>query len=107
MRERQVIVTFGPDDEFAYRFEPQAVAAVPMTDARGWFDREYTELECDVASPVGKVLAADRLLGVAKYSGVQRFRDNPAWARDYALNAAALVDREVIRVDVPGESVGY
>jgi len=109
MREHQVIVTFGPgpDDEFEYRLDTQAVAARPAADARRWFDHEFTELECDVASPVGKVLAADRLLGVAKYSGVQRFRGDTAWARDYALNAAALVGRDVIRVDVPNETVGY
>lgn len=107
MREHQVIVTFGPDDEFEYRLSTQAIADRAVADARGWFDREFTALECDVASPVGKVLAADRLLGVAKYSGVQRFRGDTAWARDYALNAAALVGRDVIRIDVPNETVGY
>lgn len=107
MREQQVLVTFGPDDEFEYRFDSQAVAARPVAEARRWFDREYVELECDIASPVGKVLAADRLLGVARYSGVQRFRGDAKWARDYALNAAALVGREVIRVDVASDTVGY
>ena len=107
MREHQVLVTFGPNEEFEYRFDAQAVAARPVADARRWFDREYVELECDVASPVGKVLAADRLLGVARYSGLQRFRGDPTWARDYALNAATLVGRDFVRVDVASDTVGY
>lgn len=107
MRERHVIVTFGPDAEFEYRFDAAAVAAQPVADARRWFDREFTDLECDIASPVGKVLAADRLLGVARYSGERRFRDDAAWARDYALNAATLLGRDVVRVDVANDSVGY
>lgn len=107
MREHQVIVTFGPDDEFEYRLATQTVAARTVADARKWFDREFVELECDVASPVGKVLAADRLLGVAKYSGVKRFRGDAEWARNYALNAAALVGRDIVRVDVAADTVGY
>lgn len=107
MREHQVLVTFGPDDEFEYRFDARAVSAQTVAEARRWFDREFVELECDLASPVGKVLAADRLLGVAKYSGAQRFRGDHSWARTYALNAAVLVGREVVRVDVANDTVGY
>jgi len=77
-----------------------------MEEARQWFDREFIALECDVASPIGKVLSADRVLSVAKYSGVRRFREEHAWAEEFARNTASLLGREYVRVDIPNYSVG-
>jgi hypothetical protein len=56
---------------------------------------------------MGKVLLADRILSVAKYSGEQRFRDHPEWAEQFARNAAAMMGREVIRVDVEKYTIAY
>jgi hypothetical protein len=83
------------------------VENLPVDDARQWFDREFVALECDVASPIGKVLTADRVLSVAKYSGARRFRDDGAWAAEFAKNTAALLGRDVVKVDVPNYTVGY
>ncbi len=51
------------------------MAAHTADAARQWFDREFVALECDVPSPIGKVLIADRVLSVAKYAGAERFRE--------------------------------
>ena len=103
---RRVIVSFGPSDEF--EFDVRAVDVAANSEAaRQWFDREFVALECDVPSPIGKILNADRVLSVAKYAGVQRFRGQRAWAEQFARNAAALLDRDLIRVDVPNYTVGY
>jgi hypothetical protein len=53
------------------------------------------------------VLSADRVLSVAKYSGVRRFREEHAWAEEFARNTASLLGREYVRVDIPNYSVGY
>jgi hypothetical protein len=104
---RHVIVSFGQDNEFDFRIPATDVASMPTEQARQWFDREFIELECDVPSPIGKILLADRVLSVAKYSGAQRFRDNPEWAAEFAKNAAAMLGRDLVRVDVPNYTVGY
>ncbi len=98
-----VIVSFGKDKEIEFRL-PAAGAA---DEARQWFDREFLALECDVATPTGKVLAVDRILSVAKYAGEQRFRQENAWAENFARNTAAILGRELIRVDVEHYSIGY
>jgi hypothetical protein len=104
MKLRHVVVHFGEGRQF----ELKVASEPPGRDqARDWFDREFVALECDVASPIGKVLAADRVLGVARYSGENRFRSDPAWAQTYATNAVALLDAEYIRVDVPAYSIGF
>lgn len=107
MRHHHVIVSFGKDNEFEFKLASEEVEKHPVDAARQWFDREFVELECDVASPIGKVLTADRVLSVAKYSGARRFRAESSWAADYAKNAAALLGRDVIKVDVPNYTVGY
>jgi hypothetical protein len=107
MRQHQVTVSFGKGDDFEFRTSSDDVAKRSMEEARQWFDREFIALECDVASPIGKVLSADRVLSVAKYSGARRFRDEHAWAEEFALNTASLLGREYIRVDIPNYSVGY
>ena len=107
MQQHQVTVSFGQGVDFEFRLPSGDVARHSMDDARQWFDREFIALECDVASPIGKVLSADRVLSVAKYSGVRRFRDEKAWAEEFARNTAALLGRDFVRVDVPNYSVGY
>jgi hypothetical protein len=104
---QNVIVSFGKDKRFEYKLTPDDLAGYTGEQARKWFDREFQELECDVPTPMGKVLVVDRILSVAKYSGERRFRDHPEWAGVFARNAAVMMGREVIRVDVDKYSIEY
>lgn len=104
---RRVIVSFGPGTEFEYKIHPADLANESAESARQWFDREFIALECDVPSPIGKILVADRVLSVAKYAGAQRFREQQEWAERFARNTAAMLDRDLVRVDVPNYTVGY
>jgi len=98
-----VIVSFGRDREFGFKLMGGAAA----DEARQWFDREFNALHCDVATPTGKILAVDRILSVAKYAGEQRFREQHAWADLFAKYTAAILGRDLIRVDVEHYSIGY
>jgi hypothetical protein len=98
-----VIVSFNKDSEFEFKLAGGTAA----DEARQWFDREFTALECDVATPTGKILAVDRILSVAKYAGEERFREHQVWAEQFAKNTAAILGRELIRVDVEHYSIGY
>lgn len=101
--QHHVIVSFGKDREFEYRF----AGGVAVDEARKWFDHEFMALECDVATPTGKILVVDRILSVAKYAGDTRFRDQRTWAEQFARYVAAILGRELIRVDVEHYSIGY
>ena len=104
---RHVIVSFGSGAEFEYNVPVTELANQSADNARQWFDREFVALECDVPSPIGKVLIADRVLSVAKYAGAARFRDNQEWAKQFARSAALMLGRDLVRVDVPNYTVGY
>ncbi len=91
--QHHVIVVFGRDKEFEFKL----IGGTPAEEARKWFDHEFTVLECDVATPTGKILAVDRILSVAKYAGENRFREQRTWAEQFAKYTAALLGRELIR----------
>lgn len=101
--QHHIIVSFGRDQEFEYKL---AGGAAPE-EARAWFEREFEVLECDIATPTGKILAVDRILSVAKYAGAERFSSQQTWAAQFARYAAALLGRELIRVDVENFLIGY
>ena len=98
----QVIVSFSREQEFEYKL----AAISPVEEARQWFDREFVALECDVATPTGKILAVDRILSVAKYAGPAHFAEQAEWAAQFAKHAADILGRELIRVDVENYTIG-
>lgn len=101
--QHHIIVTFGRDAEFEYKVPGGSAPE----EARAWFEREFEVLECDLATPTGKILAVDRILSVAKYAGQQRFAVQQTWAEQFARYAAALLGRQLIRVDVENFIIGY
>ena len=55
---------------------------------------------------VGKVLALDKVLEVARAAGEKLFAGNLAWAEAYARAVLATLKREVVRVDITEGRVG-
>ena len=104
---QNVIVSFGKDKVYDYKLTPDELAGYTGEQARRWFDRQFQELECDVPSPMGKVLVVDRILSVAKDAGERRFREHAEWGQQFARHAAVMLGREVIRVDADKYSIEY
>lgn len=104
---QHVIVSFGKDNDVEFKFSSADLQGLAADQARQWLTREFEALEADVAEPTGKLLLADLILSVAKYAGERRFRQEHDWAEQFARNAAVLMGRNVIRVDVANYTVGY
>ena len=68
--------------------------------ARTWLTLEFDALECTPSNPMGKVLALDMILCIAKSSGARRFEQGREWARRFAVVTAAALERPLIRVDL-------
>lgn len=105
--QHHVIISFGKDKEYQFKFSSGDLGGRDVDEARKWFDREFSDLECEVATPTGKVLVIDRILSVAKYAGEARFRDQKEWAEQFAKHAALILARDLIRIDVANYSIGY
>ncbi|MBK5913319.1 hypothetical protein [Rhodocyclus purpureus] len=105
--QTHLIVSFGKDREYEFKMSSASLAKGNADEARRWFDREFADLECEPGNPMGKVLIIDKILNVARYGGEQRFADGQDWAECFARNAALALGRDMIRVDVPGFTIGY
>ena len=101
-----VIVSFGEDSEYEFKFHDDDVKAVTREDASHWLHGEYERLECAPRNPIGKILLLDIILDVAKYSGAKRFAEGGDWTKRFAVCCAAALKRDTIRVDVLNLVVG-
>ena len=100
-----VTVAFARDHE--YEFKLHDTDPLPSREAaQQWLERQWLELECSTDNPVGKILAMDRILSVARYGGEKRFAENGDWARQYAAAVAVTLGRTAVRVDVAERVVG-
>ena len=101
-----VKVVFGPDREYEFYTNAEAVEALDRNVARDWLVREMEALECDAPNPMGKVLVVDLILNLAKCAGEARFAEGGEWAQCYAQDVAAIFDRPVVLVDVEQNRIG-
>jgi hypothetical protein len=102
-----VVVMFGKEKQYEYKLPDTELAGHSAEEARRWFDKEFTDLECEPSNPVGKVLIIDKILSVARYGGEPRFAEGKTWAHDFVRNAALALGRDTIRVDVASFSISY
>lgn len=103
----QVSVTWG--EASSYHFDLDEVQPMPHDQARSWLDEQFTAFECEPIRLTGKVLTADKVLGVAQAAGEARFRDpvHHAWAMSFARATSAALAKPVVSVDLVMRSVGY
>jgi hypothetical protein len=87
-------------------YEIFAHGTLSREEASRWLDAQWVEMECETSNPVGKVLMLDRILGVARYGGEERFAKPGDWARQYAEAVIAVLERPAVRIDIADHVVG-
>jgi hypothetical protein len=102
-----IIVSFGRDKQYEFKFSHGEVAAGSPEEARRWFDKEFADLECEPSNPMGKVLIIDKILNVARYGGEQRFSEGGEWATRFTRYTALALGRDTVHIDVAEFNIGY
>ena len=102
-----VIICFGKDKQYPYKFSEQELGDSSPEEARRWLDKEYSDLKCEPSNPMGKVLIIDKILNIARSGGEQRFIDGKTWATQFARYTALALGRDMISVDVEAYRIGY
>jgi len=100
-----VTVAFARDRYYEFKLH-ESEKLPTREEAQQWLERQWLELECSTGNPVGKILAIDRILSIARYGGEKRFAGNVDWAKDYAKAVAVTLGRKAVRVDVAEQVVG-
>ena len=99
-----VIVSFAPGRDYELRITAGDKPLPTEREGELWLSQQFEEFGCTPRSMVGKVLALDKVLEVARAAGEKRFRDI-AWAEPYARAVLATLKRAVVRVDVGEDTV--
>ena len=100
----EITVKFSEEQQF--RLSSDNPVQISDDEARAWLTQEYSEFGCEPLNPVGKVLAADKVLNVARAAGPALFA-NKEWAGKYAKAVLACLHRPIVRVDVESMSIAY
>ena len=101
-----VIVAFAQSREYELRLTAGDKPLPTAQEAELWLSQQFEELGCSPRSLVGKVLALDKILEVAREAGEKRFAGDIAWAERYARAVLATLKRESVRVDIAENTVG-
>jgi hypothetical protein len=101
-----VIVSFARDRDYELRITAGDKPLPSAQEGELWLSQQFEEFGCTPRSMVGKVLALDKVLEVARAAGEKHFTGDIAWAEQYARAVLATLKREVVRVDVAGNTVG-
>lgn len=102
----QVTVVFDRNREYVLEVDPGELDSLNAGAARAWLAREFDDLDITPANPMGKILIMDMILGVARYAGERRFAQPDEWTGEFARATARALDRQTIRIDVAGATVG-
>lgn len=100
-----VIVAFARGREYELRLTAGDQPLPTAQEAELWLSQQLEELGCSPRSLVGKVLALDKILEVAREAGEKRFAGDIAWAERYARAVLATLKRESVRVDIAENTV--
>jgi len=101
-----VVVSFAGDRDYEFRIPACDKNPLTAEAAQLWLAQQFEEFGCASRSLVGKVLTLDKILEVAREAGENRFAEGGAWAERYTRAVVAALDREAVRVDVTGNTVG-
>ena len=101
-----VIVAFARDREYELRITAGDKPLPTAQEGDLWLSQQFEELGCTPRSLVGKVLALDKVLEVAREAGEKRFAGDIAWAEAYARAVLATLKRDTVRVDIAQNTAG-
>lgn len=102
----RVLVKFGEGRDYELALKDRELAGATPDSARRWLARQFVDMGCEPTNPTGKVLLADKILGVARAIGEEPFAENASAAREFARNAVVAFEKTRLSIDVPSLSVG-
>lgn len=102
---RCVKVRFASGEVFELVPDAVRLAALPADEARAWLAEEFARHDCVASNPMGKVVPADMMVGVARAAGPAGFAGGGDWPARYAAAVACLRAADTVCVDVAASRV--
>lgn len=103
----RITLLFSDGQEFEAEVSDADMARFTHETAHHWLGREFDEAGCVPPNPVGKLLAADKIVGLARSRTRSVFESGTPWVRDYLAATAAALGRPVVTIDLGNQTLGY
>lgn len=102
-----VSVIFADGQRIDYDLHDDEVSRFGREEAKHWLGQEFEAAGCVPANPVGKLLLADRIIGLAKEQPRRAFDPPTPWVRDFLAATAAALGRPVVTIDLASDTLGF
>lgn len=102
-----VAVVFADGQRVDYELSDAEVARFDRVTAHEWLGEQFEIAGCVPSNPVGKLLMADRIVGLAKEQSRRDFDPPTPWLKDFLAATAAALQTPVVTIDLGSDSIGY
>ncbi|HZV53525.1 MAG TPA: hypothetical protein VFF82_01190 [Rhodocyclaceae bacterium] len=103
----RIIILFSDGQELETLVADADIARFSHGSAHQWLGREFEEAGCVPSNPMGKLLVADKIVGLAKSRTRAVFESGSPWVRDYLAATAAGLGRPTVTIDLANHTLGY
>lgn len=103
----QITITFDDGQQLEALVMDEEIARFTHETAHQWLGREFEEAGCVPSNPMGKLLAADKVVTLAKTRSRAVFESGTGWVRDYFAATAAALGRSVVTINLIDNKLGY
>jgi hypothetical protein len=100
-------IAFADGERLEYELSDADVARFTPEAAHAWLGEEFEAAGCVPSNPMGKLLVADRIVGLAKAQPRRMFEPGNVWGQDFIRAAAAALRRPVVTIDLINHSLGF
>ncbi len=100
-------IVFADGGQIDYELSDVDIGGMDARAAHDWLDREYEAAGCVPGNPVGKLLMADKIVGLAKSQSRRVFDPPNPWVKDFLRATAAALQRPLVTIDLGQHTLGY
>ena len=103
----RITLLFSDGQEVETLVTDAEIARFTHSSAHQWLGREFEDAGCVPGNPMGKLLAADKIITLARSRTRAVFESNSPWVRDFFAATAAAIERPVVTVNLAQHTLGY
>ncbi len=102
-----ITLVFANNERLEFDVADSELARFNHESGSEWLSREFEEAGCVPSNPVGKLLAADKIITLAKSRSQRVFEQATPWVGDFLAASAAVLNRPLITIDLGSRVIGY
>jgi hypothetical protein len=103
----RITLLFSDGQELETLVTDVEIARFNHASAHEWLGREFEEAGCVPSNPMGKLLAADKIVTLARSRTRAAYESASPWARDFFAATAAALEKPVVTINLLDHTLGY